>query len=57
MVRVVAVALEEATVLSLVLEQRLSMAAELLTPQVLMVVELVLLTLLVTKFLLVAAEQ
>jgi hypothetical protein len=44
-------------VLSLVLEQRLSTAVETLTPQVLMVVELVHPTLLETKSLLVAAEQ
>jgi hypothetical protein len=55
-VKVVAVVLAEAMVLSLTLEQLLSTPAEFLTPQVTLVVELVLLTLRITKFPLVAAE-
>jgi hypothetical protein len=55
-VKVVAVVLAEAMVLSLGLQQLASTVAELLTPQVTMVVELVLLTLMVMKFLQVAAE-
>jgi hypothetical protein len=56
-VRVVAVALAEATVPSSTLQQRLFIAMETLTPQEFMVVELVHPILLETKFLLVAAEQ
>jgi hypothetical protein len=55
-VKVVAVVLAEAMVLSLTLEQLLSIPTECLTPQVTMVVELVHPILLVTKFLQVAAE-
>jgi hypothetical protein len=56
-VRVVAVALAEATVPSSTLQQRLFTAAELLTHQVTSVVGRAHPTLLVTKSLLVAAEQ